>query len=56
MKTNNLPDFDALTKSVRSFTRTPRRLAGTTPTISITPVADGRTGAYESNVEKTEIV
>jgi len=47
------PDFDALADSVRGFTETPRRLAGPVPTIAITPVADGRTGAYESNVEKT---
>lgn len=52
-KTNSRPDFDALATSIRGFTRTPRRLAGTIPTIAITPVADGRTGAYESNVEKT---
>jgi len=47
------PDFDALARSVRGFTETPRRLAGQVPTIAITPVADGRTGAYEGNVEKT---
>jgi L-fucose isomerase len=47
------PDFDALAASVRGFTPTPRRLAGPVPTIAITPVADGRVGAYEGNVEKT---
>jgi len=47
------PDFDALAASVRGFTATPRRLAGPVPAIAITPVADGRTGAYESNAEKT---
>jgi len=47
------PDFNALAASVRGFTETPRRLAGVIPTIAITPVADGRTGAYEGNVEKT---
>jgi len=47
------PDFDALAKSVRGYTETPRRLAGNIPTVAITPVVDGRTGAYESNVEKT---
>ena len=47
------PDFNALAKSSRIFTETPRRLAGVVPTIAITPVADGRTGAYEGNVEKT---
>ncbi len=47
------PDFNALAASVRGFAETPRRLAGMIPTIAITPVADGRTGAYEGNVEKT---
>jgi L-fucose/D-arabinose isomerase len=47
------PDFNALAQSIRSFTETPRKLAGPLPTIAITPVADGRTGAYESNAEKT---
>jgi len=47
------PDFDALAASIRSYTETPRRLAGVIPTIAITPVADGRTGAYEDNCEKT---
>ncbi len=51
--TNPTPDFSALAASRRMFTTTSRRLAGTTPVIAITPVADGRTGAYESNVEKT---
>ena len=49
----NAPDFNALASSLRVFTETPRRLAGSPPTIAITPVADGRTGAYEENVEKT---
>ena len=54
MKTvNTSPDFDALARSIRTFTKTPRRLAGPVPTIAITPVADGRTVAYEGNVEKT---
>ena len=47
------PDFSALANSIRGFTPTPRRLAGVVPTIAITPVADGRVGAYESNAEKT---
>jgi len=51
--TENTIDFDALAASVRTFTETPRNLVGPVPTIAITPVADGRTGAYESNVEKT---
>ena len=49
----NTPDFNVLAASMRGFTETPRRLAGVVPTIAITPVADGRTGAYEANVEKT---
>ncbi len=47
------PDFDALAALTRTFTVTSRRLVGMPPTIAITPVADGRTGAYEGNVEKT---
>lgn len=47
------PDFNFLSASVRGFTATPRRLPGPVPTIAVTPVADGRTVAYESNVEKT---
>ncbi|MCE5248578.1 L-fucose isomerase [bacterium] len=54
MKTGGMtPDFNALAASARRFTETPRRLAGHVPTIAITPVADGRTGAYEGNCEKT---
>ena len=51
--TNTRPDFNALATAIRGFSKTTRRLAGIIPTIAITPVADGRTGAYESNVEKT---
>ncbi|MFC1606436.1 L-fucose isomerase [Candidatus Latescibacterota bacterium] len=47
------PDFNTLANSSRGYTDIPRRLAGPVPTIAITPVADGRTGAYEGNVEKT---
>ncbi len=39
--------------SVRKFETTARTLVGHPPTIAITPVADGRTGAYESNVAGT---
>ncbi len=49
----SIPDFSALANAARTYTETPRRLVGPVPTIAITPVADGRTGAYESNVEKT---
>jgi len=37
----------------RAFTRVTRNLVGHVPTIAITPVADGRSGAYESNCERT---
>lgn len=40
-------------KNVRGFTESDRRLPGQVPTIAITPVCDGRTGAYEQNAEKT---
>jgi L-fucose/D-arabinose isomerase len=53
MNSNTFPDFTALASKARGFTATPRRLAGIIPTIAITPVADGRTGAYERNLEKT---
>ncbi len=37
----------------RRFKAFPRQLVGHLPTIAITPVADGRTAAYEDNVDKT---
>jgi L-fucose isomerase len=37
----------------RKFQPSARQLVGHVPTIAITPVADGRTGAYEGNVEGT---
>ena len=48
-----IPDFRKLARTKRDFCIIPRRLAGPIPTIAITPVADGRSGAYESNQEKT---
>jgi L-fucose/D-arabinose isomerase len=52
---NNLPDpdFASLASSARGFAPTGRRLPGAVPAIALTPVADGRTGAYEGNAEKT---
>jgi L-fucose isomerase len=50
---NVQPDFTKSASTKRGFTQTPRKLVGHIPTIAITPVADGRTGAYESNAEKT---
>jgi L-fucose isomerase len=47
------PDFEALSKAQRRFLPAERRLVGHTPTIAITPVVDGRTGAYEDNVAGT---
>jgi len=37
----------------RIFTPVARNLVGHVPTIAITPVADGRSGAYEGNYERT---
>jgi L-fucose isomerase len=39
--------------SPRAFAPSARRLVGHVPTLAITPVADGRTGAYESNAAGT---
>ena len=47
------PDFDALASAQRAFAPSCRTLVGHVPTIAITPVADGRAGAYEGNVELT---
>jgi L-fucose isomerase len=46
-------DFSSLSKAKRGFAPSSRTLVGHVPTIAITPVADGRTGAYESNVAGT---
>jgi hypothetical protein len=53
MRDNGRPDFDALAKTGRSFQIAESSLVGHTPTIAITPVADGRTGAFEGNAAKT---
>jgi L-fucose isomerase len=39
--------------NARGFAQSPRALVGAVPTIAITPVADGRTGAYEDNLAGT---
>ncbi|MFT5126788.1 MAG: L-fucose isomerase [Rhodothermales bacterium] len=51
----NSPDFAARASAARNFrpNATGRRLAGHTPTIALTPVVDGRTGAYEDNLAGT---
>ncbi len=46
-------DFRALAQARRGFAPAARRLVGAPPTIAITPVADGRAGAYESNAAGT---
>jgi len=46
-------DFSILSKAKRGFAPSSRSLVGHVPTIAITPVADGRTGAYESNAAGT---
>ena len=53
MSITDRPDFEALAKNGRSFQATGTALVGHIPTIAITPVADGRTGAYEGNAAKT---
>ncbi|NQT92926.1 MAG: L-fucose isomerase [Lentisphaerae bacterium] len=45
--------FERLAETKRKFTATSRALVGHVPTIAITPVADGRIGAYEDNVAGT---
>jgi len=52
-KTISAAMFKKLSDTPRIFTPTARALAGHIPTIAITPVADGRAGAYEENVART---
>jgi L-fucose isomerase len=47
------PEFEKLMARQRNFQHTDRKIFGHVPTIAITPVADGRAGAYESNLEGT---
>ena len=46
-------DFARQATRERTFAVAQRRLWGTLPTIAITPVADGRSGAYEANQNAT---
>jgi L-fucose isomerase len=46
-------NFDKLATAKRKFKITDRALVGHVPTIAITPVVDGRDGAYEDNLEAT---
>lgn len=50
---NSRPDFDALAVEPRSFQDPEQRIIGAVPAIAITPVADGRVGAFEDNLERT---
>ncbi len=47
------PDFKKLATPARSFQQADKRILGQPVTIAITPVSDGRRGAYEDNVVKT---
>ncbi|MBT7299885.1 MAG: hypothetical protein HN849_10250, partial [Victivallales bacterium] len=47
------PDFSALANKQREFLSSDQTTVGHTPTIALTPCVDGRTGAYEDNVERT---
>lgn len=53
MKKQVKPDFEQLKVEIRSMAEANRALYGQIPTIALTPVVDGRTGAYESNVKET---
>lgn len=53
MATNTRPDFNKLANTARSFQEADKKVLGPTTTIAITPVADGRVGAHEDNVERT---
>ena len=47
------PNFEALKNAERTFGENKSNLVGHIPTIALTPVVDGRTGAYESNIKET---
>ncbi len=47
------PNFKKLGSTPRSFQQPERVVLGQTPCIAITPVSDGRRGAYEDNLERT---
>ncbi len=53
MKSTTKPDFAKLSSSKRVFAQFDSDLIGPVPTIAITPVADGRVGAFEPNDDKT---
>lgn len=47
------PNFERLGTKKRGYAKSDRPLVGHIPTIALTPVVDGRTGAYEPNQEQT---
>lgn len=47
------PNFEKMAKEKRGFAASERSLVGHVPTIALTPVVDGRTGAYEPNQAQT---
>lgn len=49
----NRPDFGKLSTTARAFLEPERTILGQVPTIAITPVSDGRRGAYEDNLART---
>ena len=53
MSTASRPDFSKLSSTKRVFAQFESDLVGPVPTLAITPVADGRPGAFDANVEKT---
>ncbi|MFW6151784.1 MAG: L-fucose isomerase [Verrucomicrobiota bacterium] len=53
MRSKAEPVFEKKANTDRSFKKSRRPLVGHIPTIAITPVADGRPGAYEANQEPT---
>ena len=53
MAKSERPDFNKLANTARSFQEADKKVLGPTTTIAITPVADGRVGAHEDNVERT---
>jgi L-fucose isomerase len=52
-KTIRPVNFEKLINAKRKFKETDRALVGHIPTIAITPVVDGRDGAYEDNLADT---
>ncbi len=50
---NRTLDFSDRKTQARGFATVERRLPGQVPALAITPVADGRTGAYEANQAAT---